>query len=153
MHTPKRDFNYQLLQMHPQTSQDWDLSILELHPKDQFQRRNFLQKSLCARNYRTKKTLESLLLIRYALLAEKTKRILSNLTYCAPTTSLAFSYYSAKEQNCIFSQRSSNLLLTVFFVSLANFCHPPVFTEIYKFSFGYIDGNVRKYTHCESLTS
>lgn len=42
MHTPKRDFNYQLLQIHPQTSQDRDLSILELHPKDQFQRRNFL---------------------------------------------------------------------------------------------------------------
>jgi hypothetical protein len=42
MHTPKRDFNYQLLQMHPQTSRDWDLSILELHPKYQFQRRNFL---------------------------------------------------------------------------------------------------------------
>lgn len=42
MQTPKRDFNYQLLQMYPQTSQDWDLSILELHPKDQFQRRNLL---------------------------------------------------------------------------------------------------------------
>jgi hypothetical protein len=109
MHTLKRDFNYQLLQMHPTNFPRLGSQHFGTTPKRPISK----EEISCRRAYvqeitGEKKTLESFLLMRYALLAEKTKRILSNLTYCAPTTSLAFSYYSAKEYNCIFTQRSSN---------------------------------------------
>jgi hypothetical protein len=97
MQTLKGDFNYQLLQMHPQTSQDWDLNILNYTQKTNFKEEISCRRACVQEITGGKKPLESLLLIHYALLAEKTKRILSNLTYCVPTTSLAFSYYSAKE--------------------------------------------------------